>query len=228
MSFIAASCRLLWLQHHAGFTATWAAAATSISSYIFIVASDATPILLWDYTAMKAVWDHTKSFLRHHCRLWLRHHAGFTCGITADLILRLIGRLAWSLYCSSMSSCDLHVVLYLYSGINATSTLLSDYAAMKVVGDHTRSFLRHHCQLYLRHYCRLASSSHRTTCGITANLNDLYTAHWWAVATSMLSYIFIVALMPLPHSCGIMLLWKRYETIQGLSCGITTDFDSSL
>ena len=122
MSFIAASCRLLWLQHHAGFTATWAAAATSISSYSFIVASDATPILLWDYTAMKAVWDHTKSFLRHHCRLWLRHHAGFTCGITADLILRLIGRLAWSLYCSSMSSCDFHVVLYLYSGIDATST----------------------------------------------------------------------------------------------------------
>jgi hypothetical protein len=46
-----------------------------------------------------------------------------------------------------MSSCDFHVVLYLYSGIDATSTLLWDYAAMKAVWDHTRSFLRHHCRL---------------------------------------------------------------------------------
>jgi hypothetical protein len=94
---------------------------------------DATSTLLWGYAAMKAVWDHTRSFLRHHCQLWLRHHAGFTCGITAGSIRRLIGRLAWSLYCSSMSSCDFHVVLYLYSGIDATSTLLLDYAAMKAV-----------------------------------------------------------------------------------------------
>jgi hypothetical protein len=97
LSFIAASCRLLWLWHHANFTAAWAAAATSISSYIFIVASDATSTLLWDYAAMKAVWDHTRSFLWHHCRLWLRHHANFTRGITADSIRRLIGRLAASL-----------------------------------------------------------------------------------------------------------------------------------
>jgi hypothetical protein len=145
LSFIAASCWLLWLRPHANFTAVWAAAATSILSYIFIVASDTTPTLLWDYAAMKAVWDHTRSFLRHHCPLWLRHHADFTCGITANSIRRLIGRLAWSLYCSSMSSCDFHVVLYLYSGIDATSTLQWDYAAMKAVWYHTtRSFLRHH------------------------------------------------------------------------------------
>jgi hypothetical protein len=31
--------------------------------------------------------------------------------------------------------------------------------------------------------------------------------------------------MPLPHSCGIMLLWKQYETIRNLSCGITANFD---
>jgi hypothetical protein len=48
-----------------------------------------------------------------------------------------------------MSSCDFHVILYLYSGIDATSTLLWDYAAMKAVWDHTRSFLRHHCRLSL-------------------------------------------------------------------------------
>jgi hypothetical protein len=124
------------------------------------------------------------------------------------------------LYCSSMSSCNFHVVLYLYSGIDATSTLLWDYAAMKAVWDHTRSFWRHHC--------RLDSSSYMTACGITANLSDLYTAHWWAVATSMSSCIFIVASIPLPHSCGIMLLWKQYETIQGLSCGITADFDCGI
>jgi hypothetical protein len=90
LSFIAASCWLLWLRPHANFTAVWAAAATSISSYIFIVASpDATSTpLLWDYAAMKAVWDHTRSFLRHH--------ADFDCGITANSIHHLVGRLAAS------------------------------------------------------------------------------------------------------------------------------------
>jgi hypothetical protein len=80
----------LYTAHH------WAVA-TSMSSYIFIVANFATSTLLCDYAAMKAVWDHTRSFLRHHFRLWLRHHADFTCGITADSIRRLIGRLAASL-----------------------------------------------------------------------------------------------------------------------------------
>jgi hypothetical protein len=46
-----------------------------------------------------------------------------------------------------MSSCNFHVVLYLYSGTDDTSPLLWDYAAMKAVWDHTRSFLRHHCRL---------------------------------------------------------------------------------
>jgi hypothetical protein len=133
-----------------------------VSAYIFIVASDATPTLLCYYAAMKAVWDHTRSFLRHHCQLWLRRHADFTCGITADSIRRLIGRLAWSLCCSSMSSCDFRVSLYLYSGIDATSTLLRDYAVMKAVWDHTRSFLRHHCRLWLRHHANF-------TRGITAD-----------------------------------------------------------
>jgi hypothetical protein len=76
-----------------------------------------------------------------------------------------------------MSSCDFHVVLYLYSGIHATSTLLWDYAAMKAVWDHTSSFLRHHCQLsfaltgacnfivILRHHCR----SLRHSCRLVAN-----------------------------------------------------------
>jgi hypothetical protein len=58
---------------------------------------DATSTLLWDNAAMKAVWEHTRSFLRHHCRLWLRHHADLTRGITANSVRRLIGRLAASL-----------------------------------------------------------------------------------------------------------------------------------
>jgi hypothetical protein len=45
---------------------------------IFIVASDATPTLLWDYAAMKGVWDHTRSFL------W--GHADFDCGIMPTLL----------------------------------------------------------------------------------------------------------------------------------------------
>jgi hypothetical protein len=102
-SLIVASCRLYSWSHRTTcsitanlsdlYTAHQWAVATSILSYIFIVSSDATPTLLWDYAAMKAVWDHTRSFLRHHCRLWLRHHADFTCGITADAIRCLIGQL---------------------------------------------------------------------------------------------------------------------------------------
>jgi hypothetical protein len=140
------------------------------------------------------------------------------------------------LYSFMSSSCDFHNVLYLYSGIwchSHTPVGLCCYEGSmrpyKVfLAASLPTLIAASCRLYLRHYCRLDSSSHRTTCGITADLSDLYTAHLWAVATSMSSYIFIVASMPLPHSCGIMLPWKQYETIQGLSCGITTDFDCGI
>jgi hypothetical protein len=107
-----------------------------------------------------------------------------------------------------MSSCDFHVVLYLYSGIDATSTLLWDYAAMKAVWDHTRSFLRHHCRLsfeltgacdfivVLRHHCR----SLRYSCRLFLRHNrrlvatSLPTCHLrsQALATSLSSYDIIV------------------------------------
>jgi hypothetical protein len=79
-------------------------------------------------------------------------------------------------------------------------------------------FLVVSCQLWLRHHCRLNSPSGRTTCGIVAILNRRLLGRFAASLPSWL--IFIVASLPLAHSCGIMLLWKQYETIQGLSCGI--------
>jgi hypothetical protein len=125
------------------------------------------------------------------------------------------------LYCCMSSSRAFHIVLYLYSGIRChshTPVRLCCYESSmrpyKVfLAASLPTLIVASCRLYLRHYCRLDSSSHRSTSGITASLSDLYTAHWWAVATSMSSYIFIVVSMPLPHSCGIMLLWKQYETI---------------
>jgi hypothetical protein len=122
--------------------------------------------------------------------------------LIAALIRRLIvGQLAWSLYCSSMSSCDFHVVLYLYSGIwchfHTPVGLCCYESSMRpykvFLSASLPTLIAASCQLYSRHYCLLDSSSHRTTCGITADLSDLYTAHRWAVATSISSYIFIVA-----------------------------------
>jgi hypothetical protein len=39
---------------------------------------------------------------------------------------------------------------------------------------------------------------------------------------------YIVASLPLPLYCGILLLAKQHETIQGLSCGITAGFDCGI
>jgi hypothetical protein len=131
------------------------------------------------------------------------------CGIVPTSLIAASCRL----YCCMSSSCDFHIVLYLYySGIRCHShTPVGLYCYESSMRPY-KVFLAASLptliagRLYSRHYCRLDSSSHRTTCGITANLSDLYTAHRRAVATSMSSYIFIVASMPLPHSCGIMLL----------------------
>jgi hypothetical protein len=218
-----------------------------MSSYIFIVASDATPTLLWNYTAMLCSIRPYKVFLAASLptwiaasfRLYLRHYCWLdssshrtTCGITAhlrDLSHSLCTAHRWAV--ATFMSSYIFIV-----ASDATPTLLWDYTAMlcsirpyKVfLAASLPTWIAASCRLYLRHYCRLDSSSHRTTCGITAHLRDLsynlYTAHRWAVATFMSSYIFIVASMPLPHSCEIMLLWKQYETIHGLSCGILADF----
>jgi hypothetical protein len=39
---------------------------------------------------------------------------------------------------------------------------------------------------------------------------------------------YIVASLPLPLYCGILLLAKQHETIQGLTCGITAGFDCGI
>jgi hypothetical protein len=117
-----------------------------------------------------------------------------------------------------MSSCNFHVVLYLYSCIRCHSHTPVGLCCYESSMRPHKVFLATSCQLYLRHHCQLDSSSHRTTCGITADLNRRLVGRLVASSPSWL--IFIVASLPLPHSWGIMLLWKQYETIQGLSCGI--------
>jgi hypothetical protein len=134
--------------------------------------------LLREHTArLRVVWDQNLSYGFH----------------ASSLLVLYCSRLAvLSLDCSLMSSSSFHldsssrrttcgviaVLIDLYSSIIATSTLLWDYAAMKAVWDHTRSFLRHHADfdcgimpslVWLD--CWLDSLSHRTTCGITANWN---------------------------------------------------------
>jgi hypothetical protein len=121
------------------------------------------------------------------------------------------------LYCSSMSSS--HIILLIIEQLRLPCQLVqwhpchSHYTVGSCCCDSSMrpykvflaaslpTLIAASCRLYLRHYCRLGSSSHMTTCGITAELSDFYTAHWWAVATSMSTDIFIVASMPLPHSC---------------------------
>jgi hypothetical protein len=131
-----------------------------MSSYIFIVASDATPTLLWDYAGC---------------------------------------------YENSMRPYKVFLAASLPTLIAAS------------------------CRLYLRHYCRLDSSSHRTTCGITARLSDLYTAHHWAVATSMLTFSVILLSMSSSHiiliideqlqlPCRLLALYCSWLAVLELYC----------
>jgi hypothetical protein len=95
------------------------------------------------------------------------------CGIMPTSLIAASCRL----YCCISSSCDFHIVLYLYSGIRCHShTPVGLYCYESSMRPY-KVFLAASCRLYLRHYCRLYPSPHRTTCGITANLSDLYTAH---------------------------------------------------
>jgi hypothetical protein len=136
-----------------------------------------------------------------------------------------------------MSSCEFHVVLYLYSGINATSTLLWDYAAMKAVWDHTRSFLRHHCQrsfaltgacdiiIVLRHHCR----SLRHSCQLVGHHSRFLFAPTGA-CDFIAVLIFIVAYPLLWSSCSSS--WDQTiiycARLCVLSCGIIAGLNRRL
>jgi hypothetical protein len=156
-----------------------------------------------------------------------------------------------------MSSCDFHIVLYLYSGIRChshTPVWLSCYESS--VRPCMPTLIAASCRLYLRHHCRLNSSSHRTTCGIITVLIDLYSG---IIATSTLMWYYtareavwdqtclgcgiiadlvfiIVQSLPLPHFCGIMLLlvavwdqtWSLLRHLADLDCPLVGQLAASL
>jgi hypothetical protein len=223
------------------YTAHHWAVATSVSTYI--VAS--LPLPLYCGILLLEKQHETKLVSILYCSLMS----------SSCIILLIIQQLrlpcsSWSSYCNILYPCSFFYLreltkLYwcvVWRGLGAWWLPCHYMISLSFSAASCRLlWLRHHanftaawsaaaasCRLYLRHYCRLDSSSHRTTCGITADLSDLYTAQGWAVAASMSSYIFIVASMPLPHSCGIMLPWKQYETLQDLSCSITANFDCGI
>jgi hypothetical protein len=99
------------------------------------------------------------------------------CGIVPTSLIAASCRLD----CCMSSSCDFHIVLYLYSGIRYHShtpvglcCYESSMRPYKVfLAAALPTLIAASCQLYLRHYCRLNSSSHRTTCVIFIILNDI-------------------------------------------------------
>jgi hypothetical protein len=96
-------------------------------------------------------------YLRHYCRLDSSSHRT-TCGITANLS---------DLY--SGIRCHFHTPV----GRCCYESSMRPYKVFLAASLPT--LIAASCRLYLRHYCRLDSSSHRTACGITANLSDLYS-----------------------------------------------------
>jgi hypothetical protein len=141
-----------------------------------------------------------KVFLAASCRLWLRHHAGFTCGIVAVLIRCLIGRLAasspsWLIFIvASMPLPHSCVIMLLWKQYETIQGLSCGIMPTLIAAS---------CRLYLQHHCRLGSLSHRTTCGVIAILIDLYSGN-----------------MPLPHSCGIIAAMEAVWDQTCLGCGI--------
>jgi hypothetical protein len=104
------------------------------------------------------------------------------CGIVPTSLIAASCRL----YRCMSSSCNFHIVLYLYSGIRCHHShtpvglccFESSMRPYKVfLAASLPTLIAASCLLYLRHYCRLNSPSHRSTWGITANLSDLHTAH---------------------------------------------------
>jgi hypothetical protein len=166
------------------------------------------------------------TLLRHHCRLDLSSHRT-TCGIIANLWLTATFTLLWDLAASfdkavrdqnlslflghyrrlvaassptficSHRRLRLHCCLNLYSGISTSVVHL-----LQQLGPNNY-LLRTSVHLILRHHCRLESSPCRTTCGIDGRLESSSDRTACGVTAVL---IIIVATLPLPHFCGIMLL----------------------
>jgi hypothetical protein len=83
LTLLRLDCRLDWSSHRTtcGITANLSDLYVAFYLYSGI---HATSILLWDYAAIKAVWDHTRSSLRHHCRLSF----ALTCACDFIVVLR--------------------------------------------------------------------------------------------------------------------------------------------
>jgi hypothetical protein len=163
------------------------ALATSLSSYDIVVHCGiiadlwltATFPLLWDLAVSfnEAVRDQTLSlFLGHHRRLVAASLPTFIC---AHRRLRL------------------HCRLNLYSGISTSVVQL-----LQQLGPNNY-LLRTSVRLILLHHCRLESAPRRTTCSIDGRLESSSDRTTCGVTAVL---IIIVATLPLPHFCGIMLL----------------------
>jgi hypothetical protein len=95
------------------------------------------------------------------------------CGIMRTSLIAA----SCQLCCCISSSCDFHIVLYLYSDIRCLShtpvglyCYESSMRTYKVfLAASLLTLIAASFRLYLRHYCRLYLSSHRTTWGITAD-----------------------------------------------------------
>jgi hypothetical protein len=186
--------------------------------------------LLREHTAcLQVVWDRNLSCGFHASLLVLYCSRlavlSLYCSLmsSCDLHVVLKSYCSWlavlSLHCSLMSSCNFHVVLYLYSCIRCHSHTPVGLCCYESSMRPHKVFLATSCQLYLGHHCQLDSSSHRTTCGITGDLNRRLVGRLAASSPSWL--IFIVASLPLPHSWGIMLLWnsmRPYKVFLAASC----------
>jgi hypothetical protein len=200
------------------------AVATSMSTYSGILATN----FLWGETRKRVWWLHhdPRFFSPRNPDVSHFRAAGTASMPLHDIIVIHCGIVPTSLiaascrlFCCMSSSCDFHIVLFLYtSGIRCHSHTPVRLCCYESSMRPYKVFLVASCWLWLRHHCRLNSSSGRMTCGIIAVLKCRLAGR---LASSLPSWlIFIVASLPLPHSWGTMLLWKQYETIQGLSCDI--------
>jgi hypothetical protein len=165
------------------------ALATSLLSYDIIVVHCGTHANLWLTATFPLLWDLAASFDEavrdQNLSLFLRHHR------------RLVAASSPTFICAQHRRLRLHFRLNLYSGISTSVVQLLQQLRPN------NYLLRTSVRLILRHHCRLESSPRRTTCGIDGRLESPSDRTTCGVTVVL---IIIVATLPLPHCCGIMLL----------------------